>query len=32
MDSYLYINLYLKNPYLDKSIIIPDEEYIKQCD
>ena len=28
MDGYLYINLYLKNPYLDRSIIIPDEEYI----
>ena len=29
MDGSLYINLYLKNPYLDKSIIIPDEEFIK---
>ena len=29
MEKYLYIDLYLKNPYLDKSIIIPDEEFIK---
>ena len=29
MDGSLYIDLYLKNSYLDKSIIIPDEEFIK---
>ena len=29
MEGSLYIDLYLKNPYLDKSIIIPDEEFIK---
>lgn len=28
MDGYLYIKLYLKSPYIDESIIIPDKEYI----
>lgn len=29
MDGYLYINMYLKNPYINKDIIIPDDDFIE---
>ena len=29
MDGYLYINMYLKNPYINKDIIILDDEFIE---
>lgn len=28
----MYVNLYLKNPYIKKSKIIPDDKFIEQCE